>query len=150
MNIIFDYYLTIFDPETGELYPKTYGILEKLSKEHKLFLFTYNEYDRAEFMKSSQIEKFFTKICLVDKKDKDNMLKVIDEANSADTTLVVGDRVQSEIRIGNELGYETIWLKQGKFGKQLPSDPLEKPKYIIHSLGEIFNILEKYKNNIGL
>jgi FMN phosphatase YigB (HAD superfamily) len=143
MNIIFDYNRTLFDPENGGLYESVYETLEKLSKEHKLFLFSYNEFGRDKFMKDVHIDNFFSKISLVENKDEKSMSLLIKDS-STDRTFVVGDSLRNEISIGNKLGYETIWLRKGKFAFELPRNKNEEPSYIINSLGEIFEILKKY------
>lgn len=145
MNIIFDYNRTLFDPESGRLYDNVRSILERLSKnEFALFLFSYNEFGREKFMKDVEIEKLFKNISLVESKNKATMSQLT-IGFPANITLVVGDSLRDEIAIGNELGYETVWLKKGKFASETPRNEKEKPKYTIGELEEIFEILKKYK-----
>lgn len=143
MNIIFDYNRTLFDPEKGGLHAGVYEILKKLSKRHKLFLISYNEFGREKFMKNVGIEKFFANVSLVENKNKVSMLALTDGLNLSGVTFVIGDSLRDEITIGNELGYETIWLKKSKFASETPRNEREKPKHIINELAEIFEILEK-------
>lgn len=144
MNIIFDYNRTLFNPESGRLYDNVPLILKRLSKEFSLFLFSYNEFGREKFMKDVEIEKLFKNISLVVSKNKETMSQLTIEF-PANITLVVGDSLRDEIAIGNELGYETVWLKKGKFASETPRNEKEKPKYTISELEEIFEILKKYK-----
>ena len=144
VNIIFDYNRTLFNPDENKLYDGVYELLEKLYKEFSLFLFSYDEFGRDKFMKDSKIERFFKNVALVNEKSETNMLQLV-EAFPAEITLVVGDSLRDEIAIGNELGYETVWLKKGKFASETPRKEKEKPKYTIHALEEIFEIKEKYK-----
>jgi|SRR3989338_6468383 len=145
MKIIFDYNRTLFDPEKGGLYSGVYEILEKLSKKHKLFLISYNEFGREKFMKDVGIEKFFANISLVENKDKISMLALTGGLNFSEIIFVIGDSLRDEITVGNELGYETVWLKKGKFASEKPRNEKENPKYIINELEEIFEILNNYQ-----
>lgn len=146
MNIIFDYNGTLFDPENNDLYKGAYEVLEALSKDHKLYLFSYNEFGREKFMKDVNIDKFFAKISLVDNKDEKSMSRLIED-NPTDLTFVIGDSLMSEIYLGNKLGYETVRLKQGRFSAELPRNEYENPKYYINSIEEIFNVLDRYKKD---
>lgn len=141
MNIIFDYNRTLFNPENNQLYEGVYEILDNLSKEHQLFLFSYNEFGREKFMKDIDITKFFSKIALVENKNEENMSALI-ENNPDKTTFIVGDRLRDEIAIGNKLGYQTIWLRKGKFASELPASADEHPKHTINSIEEIYNIIK--------
>jgi FMN phosphatase YigB (HAD superfamily) len=142
MYIIFDYNRTLFDPENNRLYDGVFEVIEELSHNYSLFLFSYNEFGREKFMEDIGIRKFFKNIALIEEKNETNMLQLT-HGFPAETTLVVGDSLRDEITIGNKLGYESIWLKKGKYAVETPRNAQEKPKYTIHSLDEIFEILKK-------
>jgi len=55
---------------------------------------------------------------------------------------VIGDRIDSEIRWGKELGFSTIHLRQGKYKDLLPRDQWEIPDYEITSFKELATILK--------
>ena len=59
---------------------------------------------------------------------------------SKTNSFVIGDRVRYEIKIGNILGFQTIWLKLGKFSVEKPQSNEEKPDFTILSLKEILKI----------
>ncbi|MDP3639776.1 MAG: HAD family hydrolase [Nanoarchaeota archaeon] len=50
---------------------------------------------------------------------------------------VVGDRLDAEIRFGNELGLKTIWLCHGKHREQKPQNGLEVPDAQISRFTEL-------------
>jgi len=50
-------------------------------------------------------------------------------------TYVIGDRIDSEIQYGNELGLETIRIMKGKYSEMIPQIPEQEPTY------EIFEII---------
>lgn len=145
MNIIFDYNRTLFDPSTDKLFEGTYEILEKLAQEHKLFLLSYNEFGRKQFMRDTDIAKFFENISLVDHKNRTEMLALTSGSSPSTPTLVVGDNLRNEIAIGNELGYQTVWLKRGSFSFDTPGNSQAAPTHTISTLEEIFKVIEKYQ-----
>ena len=51
--------------------------------------------------------------------------------------LVVGDRPQEEIRVGNELGTGTARFLHGKFSEAEPRDQLETPQYYVNRIFQI-------------
>ena len=57
-------------------------------------------------------------------------------------TVFIGDRVRSELAVGNKLGAITIWLKQGKFSEEGPENESQKPTYTADTLLEVKNLLE--------
>ncbi|MCK5108028.1 MAG: uridine diphosphate-N-acetylglucosamine-binding protein YvcK, partial [Nanoarchaeota archaeon] len=59
-----------------------------------------------------------------------------------DEILVVGDRIFSEIRVGNMLGMTTIRLIYGGYSTLKPKNGLETPDYEINKIPEILDLLE--------
>ena len=53
---------------------------------------------------------------------------------------VVGDRLDAEIRFGNELGLKTIWLRHGKHRERKPQNGLEVPDAEISCFTELHTI----------
>lgn len=58
-------------------------------------------------------------------------------------TWVIGDRVDSEIKYGNELGLKTVLFRhaEGKYNKLVPKVGLEKPLHIVSSFLELRRVL---------
>ncbi len=54
---------------------------------------------------------------------------------------VIGDRLEFEIRFGNELGLKTVHLKRGKYGAMKPEHPSEVPKYEVQDFSEFLNLI---------
>jgi FMN phosphatase YigB (HAD superfamily) len=55
----------------------------------------------------------------------------------AEQVLIVGDRLMSEIRAGNELGMHTVRIRRGEFAVQEPQAPEEEPDYVVTSIAEV-------------
>ena len=54
---------------------------------------------------------------------------------------IVDDRTRRGIRWGNRNGTTTIWLRQGKFSKELPDEDMGQPTYTINTLNDLFALL---------
>jgi len=61
-------------------------------------------------------------------------------------TWVIGNRIDSEIRYGNELGLKTIYLKHGKYKNLKAKDRFEIPDYEIEYFIESLKIIFSKKN----
>lgn len=142
MKIIFDYNRTLFNPDTSSLYEGVSSVLENLSKRHDLFLVSKFEPGRQDMFKKLSIARYFQQVAFVEKKTKELFIDLVG-ANT--DVLVIGDRVKEEITIGNQLGYITVWIKQGKFADELPANQVERPQYIISNVAEITSIISKYE-----
>lgn len=142
MKIILDYNRTIFDPESGKLYPGVLELLQRISKKHELFLVSKYEPGRQNTLRELGIDGLFKKIAFVDDKAPELFLELVDGDKNV---LVAGDRVRGEIRVGNALGFITVWVRQGKFVPELPSSPSEEPRYSIGNIIELENIISIYE-----
>jgi len=142
MKIIFDYNRTLFNPDTDTLYDGALELLNELSKKHILFLISKNEPKRRSKIKNLKITKFFEKILFVEKKTPSLFLKLT--KNDQDV-LIVGDRIHSEISVGNSLGFKTVWVTQGIFSKEIPKNIKESPDHQIKNISELINIIKIYE-----
>ena len=142
MKIIFDYNRTIFNPDTQELYSSVFELLSDLSGKYDLFLISKNEAGRNEILEKFGIDKFFKRIVFTDNKSVETFKEIIGVDKNA---IVVGDRVQGEIAIGNELNLITVWVKQGKFSNVIPVSKIQKPKYTINNISELKEIIKQYE-----
>lgn len=142
MKIIFDYNRTIFNPDVQSLYPGVVDLLSFLSLNHDLYLISKNEPGREDKLNSLNIKNFFKEIMFVEEKTIE-IFKTITKTH--EKVLIVGDRVQGEITIGNKLNFITVWFKQGKFSKEEPINDEQKPEYIINDIIELKEIIKKYE-----
>ncbi|MBI4152718.1 HAD hydrolase-like protein [Candidatus Woesearchaeota archaeon] len=56
---------------------------------------------------------------------------------------VIGNRLDSEIRYGKELGLKTIYLRHGKYSSYVPRDAFEVPEYEADSFEDVVRILRE-------
>lgn len=57
-------------------------------------------------------------------------------------TIFIGDRVHSELAVGNELNTITVWVRQGKFATEAPETEAQEPTYTVKSLAEVVALLK--------
>ena len=141
-------------PDFNELiiYPETKEVLNKLKNIFKLVLITQGAYDsQNKRIDSLGIKDYFDYIYLSESgKKKESFEKALNDLRmNEDQILVVGDRIDSEIKIGNELGMNTCRIMKGKYKILNPKIKIEEPDYVINSLRGLYKILdlknEKFK-----
>ena len=142
MKIIFDYNRTIFDPETDKLYPGVFELLQKLSMKYELFLISRDEPLRKKRLTELNIKNYFQKIIFVAEKSKQIFKEI---AGDTKNTVVIGDSIGAEIKIGNQLGFITVRLKRGKFALEIPQDKDEIAKFEITDIQDLENIILNYE-----
>jgi len=90
------------------------------------------------------IEPHFQKIliCPRDEDKKQCFMEAMKEFPDEDVW-VIGNRLDSEIRYGNELGLKTIYLRHGKYSSLQPKDASEVPGYEVERFEDIIRILQE-------
>lgn len=137
--IIFDFMRTLYNPEERLLEMNAKAILEYCVKKYDLYLVSYDEGEKDELFIELEIKKYFKEIKLVERKTKLTFQTILPK--KYEKIFVIGDRIESEIQIGNKLGFETIWYKKGKFSNREPENKTEHPKYTIENLIELKKLL---------
>lgn len=146
-SVIFDWKGTLYDSTKWELFD---GALPLLDFFHErgipLVLIGKGGDDMHREVDRLGVKKYFSTVLFREgEKDVEQFSSFIDSESPA-ATLCVGDRVQSEIRVGNQLGATTLWVRQGKFVDQEPSLPEEKPNFTVSSLRECLDTCKRLAN----
>ena len=142
-SVIFDWKRTLYDPESRRLMTSVTSMLEflKLGKV-KIYLIGKGGDDMLGEVKRIGIKDFFEDTIFVNEsKEEFNFEKFIDKVNSKNT-LVVGDRLNSELAIGNRLGTTTVFIQQGKFADEKAYDPKNIPDFVFGSIQEFYNFIK--------
>ncbi|MEK6900241.1 MAG: HAD hydrolase-like protein [Nanoarchaeota archaeon] len=88
------------------------------------------------------IRDYFIKIYLCqENKEKKILLEKIKREYSPEEIWVVGDRIDSEIQYGNELGLKTIRILHGKYKDLLPQNKYQQPHYSISQFSQLYGVL---------
>jgi FMN phosphatase YigB (HAD superfamily) len=81
-----------------------------------------------------------------DHPDKEPQLRAALAATNLapDQTMSVGDKLDSDIRVGNRIGLITVRFRHGRQKELEPEQPLDRPDYDIQRLGDLLEILNQY------
>ncbi len=141
--IIFDWKRTLYDPDTKELIEGALDLLEYLNSHHvPLVLVGKGGEDMNDEVKRLGVEGHFKKVVFAQGEKDPNIFIPHISKTDPKKTLFVGDRVRSELEIGNKLGATTIWVKQGKFATELSENKDQKPDYEVISLNDCLKLLK--------
>jgi len=141
--IIFDFNRTIYDPENDCLISGARFVLRTLLRRgYSLGLISRAGKSRRELMKSLDIAQYFSRIIVTKTKSQKVFERMAASmARERSVGFVVGDRVRKEITIGNAMGFQTIWLRSGKFANEKPRKKIERPTVAVRTLREILSIV---------
>ncbi len=139
--IIFDFNRTLYNPQTGALFPEVLSCLNSLNQMATLGIITTTSPGRdRNLFRRLGILPYFRFIKIIKQKNISNFRFICSEFNSSpENSYIVGDRLDEEIAFGNQLGFKTIWLCHSK--NQLTDKYC--PRYTIRSLSELSDIIER-------
>lgn len=147
-TIIFDWKRTLYYPDQKVLIDGALNLLENLRNNNiPMVLIGKGGEDMSEEVKRLGVEKYFKQIVFAQGEKDPEVFKAHISKKDPRKTVLIGDRVQSELMIGRELGITTIWIKQGKFASELPETKDQEPNYTVSSLRDCLNLL-KTKSNL--
>ncbi len=111
------------------------------AKGYKLVLLAKAVPSRDQLLDSLGLRSYFAEVLLVNEKS-DILFENIALRHGASKahSYVIGDRAQGEIKFGHQGGWQTIWIKAGKFANELP-DPGQNPDHIIYLLEDVLGII---------
>jgi len=130
-------------------YPETKQVLEKLKQNYKLILITEGTTQQQnKKINNLDIKNYFDYIFISKEKEKEkDFTQTLNILNlKPEQILVIGDRIDKEIKAGNEVGMKTIRLLKGIHSSLQPKEPIEKPDFTINNLTEIIQILDNFNN----
>ncbi len=95
-------------------------------------------------IKTLGIEPHFQRILICPKdEDKKQCFKNAIKEFPDKEVWVIGNRLDSEIRYGKELGLKTIYLCHGKYSSLQPQDAYEVPDYEVEHFEDVLRILQE-------
>lgn len=141
-TVIFDWKRTLYDPDRKELVKGALNLLSHLkNKNIDLVLIGKGGEDMQEEVDRLKVRSYFKTIVFA-QGDKDPKVFADFISDDPGQTILIGDRVRSELEIGNNLGATTIWIKQGKFANEEPESEDQKPNYTVISLKECISLMD--------
>ena len=140
--IIFDWKRTLYDPDNKTLIDGTKEILEMLQdKKIPLTLIGKGNVEMHAEVERLGVKKYFANIVFQDGAKEDSLFKPYVSKDNPKVTLVIGDRIRSELAVGKSLGATTLWVRQGKFSVEEPENENQKPDYVVTTLAEAKELL---------
>ena len=130
-----------------EISNDVFEVLKYLSINYKLGVVANQTLDALKLLKNTGINKYFRNFEVSEsigfaKPDERIFLYVMNMLEvSNEECIMIGDRIDNDIIPANNLNIYSIRIKTGRFTYQAPRDISEKPKYEIHNLLELQNIL---------
>lgn len=124
-------------------------LLENLRAEYTLALITFGDKDQQlRKIELLGITELFDKIIVTQVEDKESaFLDLVDELGIVQNRiLVVGDRVDAELRIGNKIGMRTVRILQGKYASIKPSSNLDTPDFSLRTVTSLPEVLNEVNN----
>ena len=129
--------------------------IEVLSRQNDLGLISnQSRVAILHLLKYSNINRFFKVIVIpsevqMKKSNPEILLQLaIDRAEcQSEDCIMVGDRLDTDIRPANKLGMKTIRITNSLFKLQQPTNEFEQPTYTVASLGDIPNLLLKIRHS---
>ena len=141
--IIFDWVGTLYQFGARGLFPYTERVLQELKPRYKLAVISKAVSDDVR-LRASQIHEighyFNVSIVDVDKTSSQFKSCIKELRTTSERTLVVDDRVDRGIQIGNQLGCKTAWIQQGRHEWKLPNSETGEPTYKINSVEDLLKI----------
>lgn len=143
-SIIFDWKRTLYDPDDCSLIAGTKAVLQLLRHYNiPIVLIGKGGDDMRVEVERLGVKAYFSKIIFCEGYKDINLFRSYISTTNPKTTFFIGDRVRSELEIGNTLHATTIWVRQGKFSNEEPESNIQKPTYTISSLGELKMFLKE-------
>lgn len=120
--IIFDFNRTLYDPDTGQLIDGALRLVQYAAQSgYTLVLLAQATPSRANLIKELGLADFFAEIILTERKTLHH-IHALEKKYQAKPkySYLIGDRARGEIALGHAAGWQTIWLKQGRFATEIP------------------------------
>lgn len=128
-----------------QLFAKTKNVLLTLKKRgtHLVLLSEGTKDQKWIILKTHGLEKIFDSIWFVEHKEEKHfnaVMKTLQEIGYVHI-YCVGDSIGKDIRLGNSVGAQTIWIPS-KWEVEKPDGPANWPKYKVKKIEEILGIIK--------
>lgn len=127
------------------LMPGALENLKYLQKKYELFLITLGKPEiQRQKIESLQISQFFREILVVKsghQSDKSDFFQTVAERyRSQDSTLSIGNRRHTDIRLAKLRGLQTCLFDYGEHHSEQPEQPADHPDYLVRNHFELVRI----------
>lgn len=145
--------LAFIDPPVDHLVLKeeVRSMLDHLRDRHITYLLTAGPKDfQNKKIKQLKIQDLFYQIEVQDsaqlRSTKKDYLRSLQSRYTSDSILIIGNRLDNEIKAGIELGMKTVWVKRGE-GCEISMRDHDSPSFIITDILELPELLKTIEGN---
>ncbi|MBP5597078.1 MAG: HAD family hydrolase [Pseudobutyrivibrio sp.] len=131
-----------------KVYPDVLSTLERLSLKYNIGVIANQPSETQGRLEKDGLDRFFD-ICLLseteglEKPDRKIFLRALEQADCRpEDAVMIGDRLDNDIFPAKEIGFKTIWLRQGISCEQEPIDENYVPDVEVSSFKELLEILD--------
>lgn len=139
---------TPYYADKEKLYPDVISTLEKLRMKYKIGVIANQPSITYERLEKDGLIRYFD-ICLLseteglEKPDREIFMRALEQADCRpEDAVMIGDRLDNDIFPAKEIGFKTIWLRQGISCKQEPVTDDYVPDWEVSSFNELLDIFE--------
>ena len=145
--IIWDFNRTIYNPDTQTLIEHAGEVIQYAQQQkYKNIIFSKNNAGTLpvqQLLATFQLDSFFNDFVENTEKSISTLIPILKKYHvNKKLSFFISDRAQSDIPIGNALGLQTVWFRNGKFANEEPREKSEFPHYTITNFLEFKNILQ--------
>ena len=133
--------------ELEEPYPEAYELLSRLAMRYKIGVIANQSAGTEERLKSYGLDSFIS-LCLssteIDLRKPNPAIfqLALEQAQcQLHQAVMIGDRIDNDIRPAKSLGWKTIRVLQGFAKMQAPRNSAEEPDFTVSNLKEIISLL---------
>lgn len=131
-----------------KVYPDVISTLERLSLKYNIGVIANQPSETQDRLEKDGLDRFFD-ICLLseteglEKPDRKIFLRALEQADCRpEDAVMIGDRLDNDIFPAKEIGFKTIWLRQGISCEQEPINNNYVPDVEVSSFKELLEILD--------
>ena len=142
--IIFDWVGTLYQFGGKGLFPYSERVLRELKPRYKLAVISKAVSNNVEvrMTQMNAIRHYFDFILADVDKTEAQFIECMQKLGvKPKNTLVIDDRMDRGIQIGNKLGCQTYWIKNGQYSDITPNAETGQPNKIIKSVENLLTIL---------
>ena len=143
-SIIFDWVGTLYQFNGKGLFPYSESVLKKLQKKYKLAVISKvvsNDLETRMIQINEIAHYFKVRIVGLDKTQSDFVRCLKELKTEPENTLVVDDRTIRGIKIGNNLGCKTVWVRKGHYEHETPDKETGNPTHTIDTIENLQGVL---------
>lgn len=128
------------------VFPGVYDLLRSLKKNYKIALVTSGglQIQGLKIQKASLHQEYFDAIHIVETGSKEIIYKNIYDNFSPSQILVVGDRVEKDLKPAKNLGFLTVLVRQGR--GQFQKFHKDEVDFVIRDVTELENLIKSFPN----